>query len=57
MAIIDLPTRSLYKREDAASSTPAALEPVVNTHLPTSVKALAGVIVVFGLVVLGEFYT
>ena len=55
MAIIDLPSRTLHKREEVASSTPSATQAVVNTHLPTSVKAIAGVIVVLGVIVLGEF--
>ena len=48
MAIIDLYSRALEHREESSS------EPVVNDKLPTSVKAIAGVIVVFGLIILGE---
>ena len=48
MAIIDI-TRALERRDNSAGSQAGVSEP-----LPTSVKALAGFIVVMGLIILGK---
>ncbi len=51
----------VYDRREitSATATPTAAAipgPSEGTHLPTSVKALAGFIVVFGLIILGTCY-